>query len=95
MCSVQVINYLKRGNIGKAMKDRRSDKKIHIYGHTAPKYKRSEEPGGRREERGGISEELHGSLLLADTPPYWMLVIDWTLQVIRLICGISLHSEDR
>ena len=61
--------------------------------------------GARIEERGGISEELwarihetslHGSLLPADTPPYWISVIDWTLQLIGLIWYITTSlSGDR
>ncbi len=54
------------------------------------------------EEQGGISEEpwarihessLHGSLLPADTPPYWMSVIDWMRQLIGLIWYITTSVE--
>ncbi len=54
------------------------------------------------EEQGGISEDpwvrihkssLHASLLLADTPPYWISVIDWMLQLIGLIWYIKTSLE--
>ena len=57
------------------------------------------------QEQGGISEErwarihessLHGSLLPADTPPCWISIIDWMLQLIGLIWHITTSlSGDR
>lgn len=62
--------------------------------------RRSEERGGISEERGARKHErsLHGSLLPADTPPYWISVIDCTPHLIWLIwyiIAVSYRSGDR